>query len=102
MSLANKSSSAIALLLGVPFTSIGAIMFLWITPGVVGQTVLIFCQLWLLCLPIIWLLKSDRQPIEIEISRPQKRDWVQGVAIGLVMFALILAIYWLCLQYDSN
>ena len=40
MSLANKSSSAIALLLGVTFPSIGAIMFL----GVAGETILIFCQ----------------------------------------------------------
>ena len=35
MQLTNKPRNLIALILSVPFTSIGAIMSLWIVPGIV-------------------------------------------------------------------
>jgi membrane protease YdiL (CAAX protease family) len=85
-----------ALLLSVPFTSIGAIISLVIAPGLVGQTILIIFQIWLLFLPIFWLLKVERKPIKI--SKPTRHDWVIGLVVGLLMFCIILATYWLFLK----
>ena len=97
MQLTYKSRNLVALLLSVPFTSIGAIMALVIAPGMVGQTVLVICQIWLLLLPIIWLLKVEDKPLQI--SKPTQFDWITGVIIGLLIFAIILTIYWLLLQH---
>lgn len=93
----SKSLNLIALFLGVPFTSIGAMMLVWIAPGIVGETILVFCQIWLLILPIIWLLKVENKPIKI--SQPQRLDWIAGITIGLLMFLAILIMYWLFLRY---
>ena len=93
MQLIDKPRKLIALIFSVPFTSIGAMMSLWIVPGVIGQTVLIICQVWLLFLPIIWLLKIERKPLKISQSR--RFDWITGIAIGLLMFGIILTVYWL-------
>ncbi len=100
MTLTYKSRSLIALLISVPFTSIGAFMSLWVAPGIVGQTTLVICQIWLFCLPIIWLLKIEGKPVII--SRPKMLDWITGITIGLIMFCLILAIYWLFLRSWIN
>lgn len=93
----SKSLNLVALLLGVPFTSIGAIMLLWVAPGIVGKTILVCCQIWLIILPIIWLFKVENKPIRI--PRPQRFDWITGMIIGLVMFMAILIMYWLFLRY---
>ena len=97
MQLTDKSRNLIALLLSVPVTSIGAIILLLIVPGIIGQTVLVMCQIWLLILPVIWLLKVENKPLQI--SQPNQFDWITGVIIGLLMFSIILTIYWLLLRY---
>ena len=96
MSRINRFQSLTALLLGVPFTSIGAIFLLLLFPGLAGKTVLIICQIWLLILPIIWLVKIEQK--SIEISPPKRFDWIAGIIIGLLMFGIILAVYWLLLR----
>ncbi|MEM8832320.1 MAG: CPBP family intramembrane glutamate endopeptidase, partial [Cyanobacteria bacterium P01_G01_bin.19] len=96
MQLTQKSSSIIALCLGVPFTSVGAIMTLWIAPGALGQTILVCCQIWLLCLTVIWLLKIEPKPLDF--SLPTQNDWITGIAIGLLMFGAIFVVYWLLLE----
>ena len=58
--------------------------------------VLVFCQIWLLILPIIWLLKIEQKAIAI--PPPTRFDWITGVVIGLLMFGIILAVYWLLLK----
>ncbi len=72
-------------------------MSLLIAPGIIGQTVLVICQIWLLLLPIIWQLKIEDKPLQI--SKPKQFDWITGVIIGLLMFIIILAIYWLLLRH---
>ncbi|MBW4518953.1 MAG: CPBP family intramembrane metalloprotease [Scytolyngbya sp. HA4215-MV1] len=89
----HRRRELLALLLTVPFPSIGAIMSLLIAPGVSGQIGLIICQMWLLVLPIAWLLGVDQQPLRI--PKPKRRDWITGIVVGLLMFSIILVIYWL-------
>lgn len=83
MQLTNKPRNLIALLFTVPVTSIGAIMSLIIVPGIVGQIILVMCQIWLLILPIIWLLKIENKPLQI--SQPSQSDWITGL-IMLIYF----------------
>lgn len=97
MQLTHKSSNLIALTLSVPFTSVAATISLWIAPGTIGQTVLVICQIWLLLLSIIWLLKIESKPLKI--SKPSNFDWITGTVIGLLMFATIIAVYWLLLRH---
>ncbi len=75
-------------------------MSLLIAPGIVGQSILIICQLWLLLLPIAWLFWVERKPVNI--SKPKQRDWITGVVIGLLMFCVILAAYSLFLSHWIN
>lgn len=91
--LPHRRRTLIALLLTVPFPSIGAIMSLLIAPGMSGQIVLIICQIWLLLFPLAWLVWIEQKPLKI--PHPKRRDWMIGAFIGLLMFSLILAIYWL-------
>jgi hypothetical protein len=100
MYLTHRSRALIALLLSVPFTSIGATMSLLIAPGAIGQTILVICQIWLLFLPIAWLLWVERKPLKFPKFR--KYDWITGIAIGLIMFCITLTIYWLFLRHWLN
>ena len=86
-----------ALILSVPITSIGAAMSLWIAPGIIGQAILIVGQIWLLCLPIFWLLKIEHQAVKI--SQPKQFDYITGIIIGLLMFAAIIFVYWFLLRH---
>ncbi|KAI9134962.1 CPBP family intramembrane glutamic endopeptidase [Acaryochloris sp. CCMEE 5410] len=80
-----------ALILTVPCTSIGAIMVLLVAPGRIGQTLLVIGQIWLLAVPIVWLVWVDHQPFKI--PRPKPRDWRVGAIVGLMMFFTILIFY---------
>jgi uncharacterized protein len=100
MMQSTRRRALIALALSVPFTSIGATMSLLIAPGAIGQTVLVICQIWLLFLPIVWLRRIERKPLTV--SRPKQRDWIVGATIGLLMFCIILAAYWLFLRHWIN
>ena len=96
MLASEKRYSLFALLSSVPFTSIGAVISLWILPGIAGKVILVLCQIWLLFVPIIWLLKIERKLIEI--PKPKFFDLITGVTVGILMFCLILSIYWLYLR----
>lgn len=98
--LARRRRALLALILTVPFTSIGAIMSLLLAPGMGGQIVLIICQIWLLVVPVAWLLWIEQQPLKI--PKPKRRDWLLGTIVGLLMFSLILAIYWLFAKHWIN
>ena len=86
-----------ALILSAPVTSIGAVMSLWVVPERIGQTVLVVGQIWLLCLPVIWLLQIEHQAVKI--SQPKQFDYITGIIVGLSMFAAIVLVYWFWLQH---
>jgi uncharacterized protein len=98
LNLSVKHRSIVALLLMVPATSIGALMTTWVAPGTVGQIIALLSGLWMVILPSLWCRWGDRtlgtivKPLPI--NRPQRSTWIAGIALGLVMFGLILGSYW--------
>lgn len=85
-----------ALIVTVPLASLGVLMSLLIAPGIIGQSVVVICQLWLLVFPIIWLFRVEQQPLKI--PKPVQRHWIVGMMIGLLMFSIILLTYWFLAQ----
>ena len=100
MQFARRRLNFIALLLTVPCTSFGALMLLLVSPGIVGQSVLILCQIWLLLAPVIWQLWVERQPIVI--PRVNKQDWLVGGFIGGLIFIAVLAFYGLFAKHSID
>jgi len=83
----------IALLLFVPVPSLGASMGLWIAPGPFGKTVYALCKIWILALPVFWLLVVEKgRP---SFSRPIRGGLGFGVASGAGIGLAILAAYFL-------
>jgi uncharacterized protein len=97
ISASRSRYALLALLLSVPITSFGAIMMFLVAPGAVGKTILGICQVWLLILPWVWLRLVERR--SIQTPPPNRRDWVSGLLIGLLMFGLILLTYESVLKY---
>jgi len=91
----NRSrNAAIALLLLVPVPSIGVWLSLFGAPG--NSIVKVFfalCKVWLLVLPLIWLLRIDKQPMTI--PRPTRKGMGAGVVTGILIFLAIGAGYFL-------
>ncbi|MEH2207273.1 MAG: CPBP family intramembrane glutamic endopeptidase [Nostoc sp.] len=91
---ANQNQNALlALLLLVPVPSIGITTQLYILPGFQGHLVALLAKIWLLILPIIWLLFVDKESLKFEY--PKRRDLLAGVGLGLLMLGIILIVYWL-------
>ncbi|MGL5805284.1 MAG: CPBP family intramembrane glutamic endopeptidase [Xenococcaceae cyanobacterium] len=88
-----RRRALIALFLSVPFSSIWAIASLSIAAGKLGTIFPIVCQIWLLFLPLVWLLWVERK--SLSIPKIKRRDWIFGSILGLLMFGGIQAIYWL-------
>jgi uncharacterized protein len=97
LNLSIKHRSILALLLMVPATSIGAMMATWIAPGAVGQTIALLTGVWMVLLPSFWYRWGDRSLGTIvkplPFNRPNRSTWIAGIALGLVMFGLILGGY---------
>jgi uncharacterized protein len=91
--------SIIALLLIVPVTSIGALMSTLIAPGIVGQTIAIFCGLWLVLFPVTWKRLIEKQPLNLPLS---KNGWWPGIILGILMFGVIFGSYWFDGRYLLN
>ncbi|UBF24658.1 CPBP family intramembrane metalloprotease [Kovacikia minuta CCNUW1] len=86
-----RRCALLALLLLVPASSVGAIMALMVAPGAIGQAVLVVTKIWMLLLPLIWLVWSDRE--KIRIPKPGVRELFDGAIVGALMFTTILAAY---------
>jgi membrane protease YdiL (CAAX protease family) len=87
----SAGSAAWALALLVPAPTVGVIFGLIVAPGPVGQAVWTVSKVWLLALPVVWLMAVDRR-------RPALPRWrwagmPAGMATGLGIFAAILAAY---------
>jgi membrane protease YdiL (CAAX protease family) len=89
-----KSRALLALLAIVPAPTLGLIAALYIWPDTAaGQTIYAALKLWLILLPVAWI-------VLIEKHRPRwprfsTRGIGEGVATGGVIFAVIIAAYWL-------
>ncbi len=92
-----QKTALLALLLLVPAQFIGALMSHVIAPGIIGQSILFLTKIWMLALPLFWLLQVDRN--SIRIPKPTQRSLLTGMAMGIVMAATILVAYWLLGRY---
>ncbi|WP_333226338.1 CPBP family intramembrane glutamic endopeptidase [Microcoleus sp. Pol12B5] len=89
--MGDRNSALLALTLLVPAASIGIIAALYIAPGSWGQTLSVFCQVWLLVFPIAWSVFVDRE--KLSLSLPKRQEVLAGSIWGIFMFAVILGIY---------
>jgi membrane protease YdiL (CAAX protease family) len=87
-----KKSSLIALLLLVPMPSIGvlAAMYLW-AGSPFGQTVFSLSKLWILLLPLLWIRLVDGK--RWSLSKPKHGGLLVGIVSGLLISAVIVAVY---------
>ncbi|MEH2286853.1 hypothetical protein [Nostoc sp.] len=77
----------------MPVPSIGIATQLYILPGFPGHLVALLSKIWLLILPITWLLFIDKENFKFEY--PKIRDLLAGVGLGLLMLGIMLIVYWL-------
>lgn len=94
VALPEKARAALALALLVPFPTLGlrAVFDYW-PDRALGQIVFAVFKLWLLAMPVLWLLLIERR--RPRIPRLRRDGMVAGVATGIGMLAVILGAYWL-------
>jgi len=85
---AQRRRAALALLLLTPAPTIGTTAAMWVWPGPVGQALYGACKLWLLALPLAWLLLVERG--RISLSAPRRGGWGAGLLSGAVVGGAIL------------
>jgi len=91
MSVPSHRTAVLALLLVVPAPSIGVALALLIpdTVGTIGQAAWTASKVWLVVVPLLWLLKVDRKRISLS---PLRRGGLGvGIVSGLVIAGLIVA-----------
>ncbi|WP_375509356.1 CPBP family intramembrane glutamic endopeptidase [uncultured Nostoc sp.] len=86
-------NALLALLLLVPVPSIGVAAQLYMLPGLTGNLVALLSKIWMLVLPIIWLLFIDKENLKVQY--PKRRELLTGVGLGLLMLCIMLIVYWL-------
>ncbi|MCC6682324.1 MAG: CPBP family intramembrane metalloprotease [Phycisphaeraceae bacterium] len=87
-----------ALLLLVPAPTLGVLgAMLWFTDSIVGQAMWAASKVWIMALPLAWLLFVDRSYISVSpIPRKQMRSALIAANVtGVLIFALILGGYYL-------
>jgi membrane protease YdiL (CAAX protease family) len=89
-SQSKRSRSLLALLLLVPVPSFGVLsaMILW-PDSAIGSGIFAVCKLWLLLLPVVWLLAVDKKRPSLSI--PRKGGFLFGLSTGIVI-SIVIAI----------
>ena len=88
-----KTSGYISLLLLLPAPTIGVIAGMYLWPGPMGQLIWSASKLWMILLPLMWLIMIDRGSVSLS---PMKRGgWLAGLVSGLIIFIAILITYYL-------
>ena len=83
----------LAVTLIVPVPSLGTAWALWWGGAETsGNLVYLVCKLWLLAVPLIWLLKVERS--RASFSPARRGGFGSAVVLGLLIAGLILAVYW--------
>ena len=91
-----RSRALWALLLLVPAPTLGALAaFVW-APGALGQGLYSAAKLWILVLPLLWLLRVERGRPSLSRLPPERRTraLAEGLALGLLMSAAVLGVWW--------
>ena len=87
-----KRRALLALVLLVPVPSFGTWMGMVAAEGPVGQTLFVASKVWILLLPVMWIMLMDRQ--RPRVPRPAARGMPAAVATGSVIFVAIAVGYW--------
>jgi membrane protease YdiL (CAAX protease family) len=61
--------------------------------GTISQVIFVLTKLWLLCVPLIWLLKIDRG--NLSWSKPEQGGYAMSIGLGLAMSAVMLLAWFL-------
>jgi uncharacterized protein len=88
---ADFKKALLALLLLVPAQSIATTMFFWWPDTMAGKSAIVFCRLWLVLLPALWLKFVDRGPWSW--SPPQRGGFKAAAGLGLAIAAVIFVAY---------
>jgi len=87
-----QARAALALAAIVPAPTLGLIAALYLWPDTaLGQIAYAVCKLWLIALPVIWLVFVERH--RPRIPRLSVRGMAAGVATGIGMFGCIVGAY---------
>jgi membrane protease YdiL (CAAX protease family) len=87
-----SSRAALALAAIVPAPTLGLIAALYLWPDTaLGQIAYAVCKLWLIALPVVWLVLVERR--RPRIPRLTSQGMAAGVATGIGIFGCIVAAY---------
>ena len=76
----------------VPAPTLGLVAALYVWPDQpLGQIVFAVCKVWLVALPIVWLMRVERR--RPHVPRLRAAGMAAGVGTGVLIFAGILAAY---------
>ena len=89
-SAAGRAALALAAIVPAPTLGILAALYLW-PDTALSQIVYAACKVWLLALPVLWLLLVERQ--RPRIPRLTSQGMAAGVATGVGIFGCIIAAY---------
>lgn len=89
-----KTRALTALAAIVPAPTLGLLAALYLWPDTVpGQLAYVVLKLWLLALPVAWIVFVDRH--RPSLPRLRSRGMAQAVATGVSMFVVIVTAWWL-------
>ncbi|BAB78113.1 CPBP family intramembrane glutamic endopeptidase (plasmid) [Anabaena sp. FACHB-709] len=95
----SNRKAILALLLLVPVPSVGVAAGLYL-PGILGTSVALFSKIWMLLVPIVWLVFIEPEDFHLKAQQAQGRDLLVGLGLGLLMLGMILMTYkWLGSQW---
>ncbi len=90
----DRRTAALALLLLIPAPTLGTLAAMWPDdPGLLGKAAYAAAKVWLLGLPLVWLLLVERRPISRSPLR-DRRGLLVGAGLGGLISVVILAVYW--------
>ena len=89
----SKALLALLLLVPVPSLSVALGMGVLMNPGPTAQTIFIASKIWLLALPLGWLILVDKQRPRIPAIK--KPGLMLGFVIGLISVFVIFGVYFL-------
>jgi len=97
-----SSRSLLALLLLIPAPSLGVLAAMgWLKGHALGNPLWGITKVWIVALPVVWLLYVDRGRVSFSpLAKPRRKSAIiAGMVSGIAIFILILAGYFLFAQH---
>ena len=96
-------SAALALALLVPAPTAAVVLGMIVWPGTVGSIIFAALKVWLIGLPLLWLLRVDRQ--RLSFSPARRGGFAVATTLGFGIAAIIFGAYflgqWLAQRYPA-